>query len=131
MAPDTCKPGLQHQMVPSMGIALWRSQPWTVSSAIGPVTTSLQAEQLGAGSDPGTALSQTEIEEDENPIRFYIFSLERNSRRYLSGSFAETGRVGAGACWREATDQRLESKATSKAKVATWCIIRLGPAFSS
>lgn len=64
MAPDIYMSGLQHQMVPSMGRALWRSQPWTVSSVVGPVTTLLQAEQMGMGSGPGTSLSQTEPEED-------------------------------------------------------------------
>lgn len=74
MAPDIYMSGLQHQMVSSMGRDLWRSQPWTVSSVVGPVTTLLQAEQMGMGSGPGRA---REPEEDvESKPALYLLSKE-------------------------------------------------------
>lgn len=44
---------------------------------MGPVTTLLQAEQIGMGSDPSTSLSQTEPEEDvESKPALHLLSEE-------------------------------------------------------
>lgn len=97
MAPDIYMSGLQHQMVSSMGRDLWRFQPWTVSSVVGPVTTLLQAEQMGMGSGPGRARqSQRKM---WSPNQLYTFSPKRNSGRRLLGRFPGTGWVGLCGWW--------------------------------
>lgn len=98
---------------------------------MGPMTTLLQAEQIGMGSGPGTSLSQTEPEEDVES-KLYTFSPKRNSRRCLSGRFPGTGWVGSFDGGVEGELQvrgHKESKVTNKAKEATWSVTRLGTAF--
>lgn len=93
MAPDIYMSELQHQMVSSMDRDLWRSQPWTVSSVVGPVTTLLQSEQMGMGSGPGRARqSQRKM---WSPSQLYTFSPKRNSGRRLLGRLSGTGWVGS------------------------------------
>lgn len=87
---------------------------------------------MGTGSGPGTSLSQTEPEGDlESKPALYLLSREEQWKMPLR----QVPWNSQGGCWdlleegyRPERGQK-ESKATSKAKVATWSVTRLGTAF--
>lgn len=76
------------QMVSSMSRALWRSQPWTLSSVMGPGTTSPPAEQMGTEPDRARQSQR----KTWSPSQLCTFSLEKDSSRCFSaGSLGQAG----------------------------------------